>query len=247
MRSAIGTKRTCPGHAPMSAFEGARAWHFCIGPPEYAVEVMGGAAARCQLATIRSRSRFTARAAYISFCQLAPVAHCSRGFFILKILSCGLWPIVTRGRSPDRQDGSLACLSSGFLPSTQAVSRDQRCCLPQAGHCSTNLKPPSESNLIFSVTNPVETGFPVCRQRIKMRGIADPTGLGCVFPMHKRGERFRVKKSRAVRKAVTSIQPGGNHRAAASAVFSGTVLKAMAAAGAALWTALMTASKSVSR
>jgi hypothetical protein len=41
-------------------------------------------------------------------------------------------------------------------------------------------------------------------------------------------------------------QPGGNQRAAASALSSGTVLNAMAAAGAALCTALTTPSNSAS-
>jgi hypothetical protein len=40
-------------------------------------------------------------------------------------------------------------------------------------------------------------------------------------------------------------QAASNRRAAASALSSGRVLKAMAAAGAALWTAFTTASKSV--
>jgi hypothetical protein len=49
------------------------------------------------------------------------------------------------------------------------------------------------------------------------------------------------------REAAGGHQKESNHRAAASALSSGRVLKAMGAAGAALWTALTTASKSARR
>jgi hypothetical protein len=57
------------------------AWHFCIGPPEYAVEAALLLAVN-MLRYVRAAG-LSSLAAYL-VCQLVPVAHCSRGFFILK-------------------------------------------------------------------------------------------------------------------------------------------------------------------
>jgi hypothetical protein len=63
-------------------------------------------------------------------------------------------------------------LDFSIPPSIHAFGCFQRCVLPQAGQTNANRIPSMDSNLIFSVVNPVGTVLPNTGQRIRMFGIA---------------------------------------------------------------------------